>query len=46
MTNRAVNWWKTRVLFGGLSDGKRVRAGARVRVLDCIVFDTDNENLC
>jgi hypothetical protein len=38
---KTVNWWKVRVLFGGLRDGKRVKAGARIWVFDCIVIDKE-----
>lgn len=43
--------WKIRVLLGGLRVGKKVKAGARVTVSDCIVdhieysIDTEKKNV-
>lgn len=34
---RTESLWKIRVLLGGLRVGKKVKAGARVTVSDCIV---------
>lgn len=44
--------WKIRVLLGGLRVGKKVKAGARVTVSDCIVdhieysIDTEKKKKC
>lgn len=35
---RTEIWWKARVLCGGLRFGKKLRAGARVRVSDRILY--------